>query len=72
MRERFGSDGPIRIRSTRGNLPERYEIEFGIKSIEMLDDGRLVERSEHLAEITLTTDYPRSAPQCSMQTPIFH
>jgi len=72
MRATLGDSQTIRIRSTRGNPPERYEIEYCIKSLQLLDDGRLVERADHVAEIILTTDYPRYGPQCRMLTPIFH
>ncbi|MCX7013723.1 MAG: hypothetical protein NTW86_14410 [Candidatus Sumerlaeota bacterium] len=69
---RFANDGTIRIRSTRGNPPERYEIEFLVRGLELTDDGRIVERGNHVAEINLTSGYPRQAPQCKMLTPIFH
>ena len=29
-------------------------------------------REHHLVEIRMTSEYPRSAPQCKMLTPIFH
>lgn len=69
---RFGGNGPIRIVSTRGKPPEKYEFEFTAKSLELVADGRIVERSTHSVEVTLTSAYPRQSPQCKMLTPVFH
>ena len=61
----------IRIRSTTGEPPEVYQIEFHVRS---LDRGKKnpVPREQHLVEIQLTADYPRLGPKCRMLTPIFH
>lgn len=60
------------IRSTKGNPPERYEIAFAVKGLSLDSRNQIVETTEHIAEIVLTSGYPRQAPQCRMLTPIFH
>lgn len=72
LKARFGSDGPVQLKATRGNPPERYEITYRVKGLEVRNDGTIVSRTVHTAEINLTTGYPRQAPQCKMLTPIFH
>lgn len=72
LKVRFGNDGPVQLRNTRGNPPERYEIAYNVKGLEVKPDGTIVSRTQHIAEINLTTGYPRQAPQCKMLTPIFH
>ena len=63
---------PIRIKNTMGNPPESYEIEYNIRGLERNKKGQPIPRDHHLAEITLTLDYPRLTPKCRMLTPIFH
>ena len=60
------------IRSTKGNPPERYEIAFAVKGLCLDSRNQIVETRDHVAEIVLTSGYPRQAPQCRMLTPIFH
>jgi len=62
----------IRIRSTKGSPPERYEIEYTVKGLRLASDGQIVEAANHAVEIILTSGYPRQAPQCRMLTSIFH
>ena len=73
MKEAFANFPLIKVRSMTGDPPDTYEIEYFIKGLERID-GRKdpVERSYHTAQIKLTSDYPRMAPQCKMLTPIFH
>ena len=61
----------IRVRSTKGDPPETYQIEFNVRS---LDQGKKapLPREQHVAEIQLTADYPRVSPKCRLLTPIFH
>jgi ubiquitin-protein ligase len=54
-----------------GNPPERYQLKYRIRSLRQRDD-ELVEVSDHLVEIFLPLNYPRTPPQCRMLTPIFH
>ncbi|HEO69631.1 MAG TPA: hypothetical protein ENN80_00090 [Candidatus Hydrogenedentes bacterium] len=69
---RFSNNPFIHLHTVRGNPPQRYEFGFNVKGLELLDDGRIVERSDHVAEVSLSSGYPRQAPQCKMLTPIFH
>ncbi|MBU0717993.1 MAG: ubiquitin-conjugating enzyme E2, partial [Planctomycetes bacterium] len=62
----------ISIRSTKGNPPERYEIEYAVKGLRVDAQGQIVEAVDHVVEIVLTREYPRQAPQCKMLTPMFH
>jgi ubiquitin-protein ligase len=62
----------LMIRSTKGNPPERYEIAFAVKGLRLDSANQIVETTDHVAEIVLTSGYPRQAPQCRMLTPIFH
>jgi ubiquitin-protein ligase/DNA-directed RNA polymerase subunit RPC12/RpoP len=72
MNEAFG-DGPIlRVLEVTGDPAEVYKIEFNVRGIEALKSKRPVFRDRHVAEIRLTSHYPRLAPACRMLTPIFH
>ncbi|TWU04167.1 Ubiquitin-conjugating enzyme [Symmachiella macrocystis] len=54
-----------------GDPPERYQLEYRIRSIRQVDDD--VEWiKNHTVEILLPRNYPRVPPQCRMLTPIFH
>jgi len=72
MRSRFAGQSVIRILRQEGDPPERYEMQFNVKSIERLDGDKPVLRHENVAQIQLTSEYPRQAPLCRMLTPIFH
>jgi ubiquitin-protein ligase len=54
-----------------GTPPEKYQVEFKIKSLRQ-KDGELHEVSSHVCEIVLPRDYPRTPPLCRMLTPVFH
>jgi len=54
-----------------GDPPERYQLRYRILSLRQKDD-ELVEESDHLVEILLPRNYPRTPPQCRMLTPVFH
>ena len=54
-----------------GDPPERYQLRYQILSLRQKDD-ELIEVSDHLVEIMLPRDYPRTPPQCRMLTPVFH
>ncbi len=62
----------IKIISTSGNPPDKYQIEFSVNSLVMNPKGQVVAKNSHTAEIYLTATYPRQAPQCRMLTPVFH
>ncbi len=63
---RCDSSPYLLIRSTKGNPPERYEIAFSIKGLSLDSKNQIVEATDHVAEIVLTSGYPRQAPQCKM------
>ena len=62
----------ISIRGVSGTPPERYQIQYRVRSLMESADGQVRERPEHVAEIYLTLAYPAQAPQCRMLTPVFH
>jgi ubiquitin-protein ligase len=62
----------IRIRGVSGTPPDRYQIEYKVRSLCETAEGRVVARNEHVAEIYLVLGYPRRAPQCRMLSPVFH
>lgn len=70
--ETFNNDGHIQIKAVTGNPPEKYQIEFLINSLAMNPNGSVKVKNNHIAEIYLTTSYPRQPPQCRMLTPVFH
>ena len=61
----------IKIKSTTGDPAEIYQIEYHIKSYDRGKKNPVI-REYHIAEIQLTSDYPRMAPKCRLLTPIFH
>jgi len=61
----------VELIQTDGNPPERYQLRYQIRSLQMKGD-RLLEVDTHMVEITLPLNYPRVPPQCRMLTPIFH
>jgi predicted Zn finger-like uncharacterized protein len=73
MEQAFENFPLIRVRAARGEPPEIYELEYFVKGLERIPGREApVERSYHLVEVRLTSDYPRMSPQCKMLTPIFH
>lgn len=61
----------VRLIQAEGNPPERYQLEFHVRSLRQVD-GELKAVNRHLVEITLPRNYPRTPPQCRMLSPIFH
>ena len=62
----------IKIVGTEGEPPERYAIEFRLRSLVPDDAAGQLVRTVHRAEIFLPLDYPRRPPFCRMTTPVFH
>src|SRR6476469_8080722 len=61
----------VRIIQAVGDPPERYQLEYRIKSLRMVGtDLQLVQT--HLVEVALPRNYPRTPPQCRMLSPVFH
>jgi predicted Zn finger-like uncharacterized protein len=61
----------LQLIQAEGSPPERYQIEFRVKSLRQ-KDGQLETVASHLVEIALPRDYPRVPPLCRMLTPVFH
>ena len=61
----------VQLVQHEGDPPERYQLRYSITSLRQKDD-ELLHVSDHLVEIALPLNYPRTPPQCRMLTPIFH
>ena len=61
----------LRLIRFEGQPPELYQVEYQIAGLRQTDDQLQVVKN-HVAEIRLPRDYPRTPPQCRMLTPIFH
>jgi ubiquitin-protein ligase len=61
----------VRLVQADGDPPERYQLEFRLRSLRRVDD-QLKKVDSHLVEVLLPGSYPRLPPQCRMLTPIFH
>jgi predicted Zn finger-like uncharacterized protein len=61
----------VRLVQADGDPPERYQIEYRIKSVRMVA-GELQPVANHLVEVSLPRNYPRTPPQCRMLSPVFH
>jgi ubiquitin-protein ligase len=72
MVEFFKGFALIEIKSTIGDPPEIYQVEYRVGGLARGWRNKPRSRDTHLVEIALTSDYPRLAPQCKMLTPIFH
>ena len=69
----FVDHPPIRILARHGDPPDRYEIEYNVKGLERRGfENDPIIRTQHIVEIQLTREYPRSEPLCKMRTPVFH
>lgn len=62
----------IKIAKREGNPPDRYQIIYNVRGLARGPEGNPIFRDGHVAEIQLTSDYPRQSPKCRMLTPIFH
>ena len=67
----FAEHPHVRIVEIEGDPPERYKVEYRLKGL-VVQDGKVVPKVTHLAEIYLPLGYPRQAPQCRMLSPIYH
>lgn len=61
----------LRLIQFDGDPPERYQIEYRIRSLRQVDTDLKIVKS-HLVEIYLPRNYPRTPPQCRMLSPVFH
>lgn len=72
LQERFRDWPLIQVFDGAGIPPERYQVEFPVKGLELGSAGKIQTRDRHRIEVNLSLDYPRRMPQCKMLTPIFH
>jgi hypothetical protein len=64
---------PIKIVETVGEPPERYLLEYNVRTLARNEKtGRIEPQATSRVEITLSEGYPRLAPACRMVTPVFH
>jgi predicted Zn finger-like uncharacterized protein len=61
----------LKIIQSEGEPPERYQLEYRIRSLRQVND-ELIQAKSHLVEIALPRNYPRVPPQCRMLSPVFH
>src|SRR5437867_4500485 len=61
----------VQLLRAEGDPPERYQLRYQVRGLRQKDD-QLVEVDDHLVEIALPRNYPRTPPQCRMLTPVFH
>lgn len=61
----------VRLIQQEGNPPEKYQLEYRIKSLRMVH-GELQPVESHIVEVALPRNYPRTPPQCRMLSPVFH
>jgi predicted Zn finger-like uncharacterized protein len=61
----------VRLIQKEGDPPERYQLEYRIKSLRMVGTELQVVQS-HIVEVALPLNYPRTPPQCRMLSPVFH
>jgi predicted Zn finger-like uncharacterized protein len=61
----------VRLVQMEGDPPERYQLEYRINSLRMVN-GELQPVHSHLVEVVLPRNYPRTPPQCRMLSPVFH
>lgn len=71
LKEYTRSHPRLKLIQTDGDPPERYHIEYRIRSLRQVDGDMRVVKS-HTVEILLPRNYPRTPPQCRMLTPVFH
>jgi len=69
----FSGNSRIKIIKTIGTPPNKYQIEYLVSSLQKTAGASSPKmHNSFIAEIVLTSGYPRLAPQCRMLTPVFH
>lgn len=71
LRDYISRHPRLQLIQAEGTPPERYQLEYRIRSLRQTDDDLAMVKS-HMVEIALPLSYPKMAPQCRMLTPIFH
>jgi ubiquitin-protein ligase len=69
--ERFAEHPHIVIQELTGDPPDHYKIEYRIRGLTERG-GKIATAERHVAELILTSEYPRCEPMCRMLTPVFH
>jgi len=73
MASAFRDSQFIRVRSSMGDPPDMYEVEYRVRGLERGKNSEQPSvRDHHVVEIQLPADYPRLAPKCKVLTPAFH
>ncbi|MBI5557840.1 MAG: hypothetical protein HY885_09400 [Deltaproteobacteria bacterium] len=72
IKNRFSASPYIRILATTGTPPESYEIEYRVKGLSKVAEGRAVTVDTHRVQIVLPFGYPHFPPNCKPLTAIFH
>lgn len=72
MASAFGDSTLIRVRNSVGDPPDLYQVEYRVRGLQRGKGDQPILRDQHLVEIQLPADYPRTAPKCKALTPIFH
>lgn len=72
LNKRFAGWAPIEVVPVSGDPAELYRVTYRVKGLYAEPGGRIMERHEHVMEVSLSLGYPRRAPQCKMLTPVFH
>lgn len=70
--EVFANHPAVRIVAAEGSPPEKYTVEFSVRSLVAGAGGSFTEGGVHRAEVFLPMDYPRRPPFCRMTTPVYH
>jgi len=68
----FQNHPAIQLVSVEGNPPEKYILEYHVRSLVPNETNGFTYGEVHRAEVFLMLDYPRRAPFCRMLTPVFH
>ena len=71
LRKTF-ADGPVRIVSAEGEPPEKYVLDYSVRSLRKEGKREPDEVKGHRVQVVLPADYPRLPPVVSMLTPVFH
>lgn len=61
----------VRLIQCEGDPPEQYQLEYIVESLRQVN-GELQVVKNHLVEISLPRNYPRTPPQCRMLSSVFH
>ncbi|MEQ9379313.1 MAG: ubiquitin-conjugating enzyme E2 [Pirellulales bacterium] len=61
----------VRLIQCEGDPPEQYQLEYVVESLRQVN-GELQVAKNHVVEISLPRNYPRTPPQCRMLSPVFH